>query len=176
MLACSIRGLVHFRHGGKHGSMETAMVLEKQLKVLYLYPQTTRREKQWAWHSLNDPHRIRSSGSLTSAKAQSKREVLSCWGVSASIQHPTLSILMVSIPDSQQKGESLGSPTLRKGKQTPPSHLQWHTSSNKTMPPTPFKLWHFLVTKHSSLWAYGNRSHSNHYSNRWVCEPYFTIA
>lgn len=156
------------------GSMTACRLLEKQLKVLYLYSQATRREKQWAWHGLNDPHRIRSSGSLTTARAQSKREILSCWAVSVSIQ-PTLSIFMVSIPDPQQKGKSLGSSTLRKGKQTPPSHLQWQTSSNKTMLPTPFKLWHVLVTKHSSLWAYGNWSHSNHYSNRWVWEPYFPI-
>jgi hypothetical protein len=40
-LACSFRGLVHYHHGGKHGSMKTDMVLEKKLRVLHLDPQAT---------------------------------------------------------------------------------------------------------------------------------------
>jgi hypothetical protein len=34
-LAFSFRGLVHY-HGGKHGSMQADMVLEKELRVLHL--------------------------------------------------------------------------------------------------------------------------------------------
>jgi hypothetical protein len=42
-LAYSFRGLVYCHHNGKHGSMQTDMVLEKELRVLYLDLMTTRR-------------------------------------------------------------------------------------------------------------------------------------
>ena len=32
------RGLVHCHHGGKHGSVQAGMVLEKELKALHLDP------------------------------------------------------------------------------------------------------------------------------------------
>ena len=32
------RGLVHYHHGRKHGSMQADMVLEKELRVLHLDP------------------------------------------------------------------------------------------------------------------------------------------
>ena len=32
------RDLVHYHHGGKHGSMQADMVLEKELRVLHLDP------------------------------------------------------------------------------------------------------------------------------------------
>jgi hypothetical protein len=32
----SFRGLVHYHHSGKHGSMQAVRVLEKELKILYL--------------------------------------------------------------------------------------------------------------------------------------------
>ena len=32
------RGLVHYHHGGKHGSTQAAMVLEKEPRVLHLDP------------------------------------------------------------------------------------------------------------------------------------------
>ena len=35
-LAYSFRGLVHYHHGRKHGSMQADMVLEKELRVLHL--------------------------------------------------------------------------------------------------------------------------------------------
>ena len=38
-LAYSFGGLVHYCHGGKHGT-HSGMVLEKELKVLHLGPQT----------------------------------------------------------------------------------------------------------------------------------------
>ena len=38
-LAYSFRGLVHYHHGGKHGSVQADMMLEKELRVLYLDPQ-----------------------------------------------------------------------------------------------------------------------------------------
>lgn len=31
-----LRGLVHYHHGGEHGSMQAAMVLEKALRVLHV--------------------------------------------------------------------------------------------------------------------------------------------
>ena len=34
-LAYSSRGLVHYHHGGKHGSVQADMVLEKELRILY---------------------------------------------------------------------------------------------------------------------------------------------
>ena len=35
-LAYSFRGLVHYDHGEKHGSIQADMVLEKELRVQYL--------------------------------------------------------------------------------------------------------------------------------------------
>jgi hypothetical protein len=35
-LAYSFRGSVHYLHGGKHGSVQADMVLEKKLRVLHL--------------------------------------------------------------------------------------------------------------------------------------------
>ena len=35
----SVRGLVHYCHGEKHGSVQADMVLEKELRVLHLDPQ-----------------------------------------------------------------------------------------------------------------------------------------
>ena len=35
-LAYSFRGSVHYRHGGKHGSVRADTVLEKKLRVLHL--------------------------------------------------------------------------------------------------------------------------------------------
>ena len=35
-LAYSFRGLVHYHHGRKHGSVQADMVLEKELRVLHL--------------------------------------------------------------------------------------------------------------------------------------------
>ena len=35
--------LVHYHHGGKHGSMQADMVLEKELRVLHLDLKATRR-------------------------------------------------------------------------------------------------------------------------------------
>ena len=42
-LAYSFSGLVHYHHGGKHGSIQADMVLEKELRVLHLDPVATRR-------------------------------------------------------------------------------------------------------------------------------------
>ena len=39
LLLFSLRGSVHYHHGGKHGIMQADMVLEKALTVLYLDPQ-----------------------------------------------------------------------------------------------------------------------------------------
>ena len=36
LLLFSLRGSVHYHHGGKHGSMQADMVLEKELRVLHL--------------------------------------------------------------------------------------------------------------------------------------------
>jgi hypothetical protein len=41
-LSYSFGGLVHYHHGGKHGSTQVGMVLE-ELRVLYLDPQATRK-------------------------------------------------------------------------------------------------------------------------------------
>ena len=41
-LAYSFRGLVHYHHGGEHGSMQADMVLD-QLGVLHLDPKAARR-------------------------------------------------------------------------------------------------------------------------------------
>ena len=38
-MAYSFRDLVHYPHGGKHGSIQADMVLEKELRVLNLDPQ-----------------------------------------------------------------------------------------------------------------------------------------
>jgi hypothetical protein len=38
-LAYRFRALVHYHHGGKHGSLQADMVLEKELRVLHLDPQ-----------------------------------------------------------------------------------------------------------------------------------------
>jgi hypothetical protein len=46
-LAYSFRALVHYRHDEKHGSV--AMVLDKELKVLYLDQPATGRELCWAF-------------------------------------------------------------------------------------------------------------------------------
>ena len=35
-LASRFRGSVHYHHGGKHDSMQTDIVLEKELRVLHL--------------------------------------------------------------------------------------------------------------------------------------------
>jgi hypothetical protein len=35
-LAYSFRGLVHYPHGGKHGSIQADMVMEKELRGLHL--------------------------------------------------------------------------------------------------------------------------------------------
>ena len=43
-LAYSFRGLVHYHHGGKHGSIQADMVLEKELRVLHPDLQTAGRE------------------------------------------------------------------------------------------------------------------------------------
>ena len=39
-LAYSLRGLVHYHHGGKHGGVQADMVLEKERGVLHPDPQT----------------------------------------------------------------------------------------------------------------------------------------
>jgi hypothetical protein len=44
-LAYSFRGLVHYHHGRIHGGMQADMVLERELKVLYLEPQAARRDR-----------------------------------------------------------------------------------------------------------------------------------
>jgi hypothetical protein len=36
LLELPFRGLVHYHHGGKHVSVQADMVLEKELRVLYL--------------------------------------------------------------------------------------------------------------------------------------------
>ena len=45
-LAYSFRGSVYYHHGGKHGSMQADMVLEKELRVLHLDPQAAGRVTQ----------------------------------------------------------------------------------------------------------------------------------
>jgi phosphoribosylaminoimidazole carboxylase (NCAIR synthetase) len=35
---------VHYNYGGKHGSMQVDMVLEKKLRVLHFYQKETRRD------------------------------------------------------------------------------------------------------------------------------------
>ena len=51
----SFRALVHYRQGGKHGSVQASMVLEKELRVLQLDLQATRRVTlglAWAFETL----------------------------------------------------------------------------------------------------------------------------
>ena len=43
-LAYSFRGLIYYHHGEKHGSVQADMVLEKELRVLYLDPQRAGKE------------------------------------------------------------------------------------------------------------------------------------
>jgi hypothetical protein len=38
------RGLVHYHHGRKHGTVQADMVLEKELRVLHFEPQATGRQ------------------------------------------------------------------------------------------------------------------------------------
>jgi hypothetical protein len=38
-LAYRFRGSVHYHHGGKHGSIQADVVLEKELRALHLDPQ-----------------------------------------------------------------------------------------------------------------------------------------
>lgn len=53
-LAYRFRGPVHFHHGGEHGSVQTNVVLEKKLRVLYLDPQAAEAEGSVSyWQSLN---------------------------------------------------------------------------------------------------------------------------
>ena len=40
------RGLVHYHHGRKHGGTQAGMVLEKELRVLYVDPQAPGRESE----------------------------------------------------------------------------------------------------------------------------------
>jgi hypothetical protein len=43
-LAYRFRGSVHYHYGGKHGSIQAGMVLEKELRVvLHLDPKATKR-------------------------------------------------------------------------------------------------------------------------------------
>ena len=42
-LAYNFRGLVHYLHGRNYGGMQAKMVLEKELKVLHLDPNASRR-------------------------------------------------------------------------------------------------------------------------------------
>jgi hypothetical protein len=42
-LAYSFRGSAHYHHGGKHGSMQADMMLEKELRVLHLDPKASRK-------------------------------------------------------------------------------------------------------------------------------------
>jgi hypothetical protein len=44
-LAYSFRGLVHYHHGRKHGSMQANILLGKELRVLHLDPKAT--EGDW---------------------------------------------------------------------------------------------------------------------------------
>ena len=43
-LACRFRGLVHYRHGRKHGGTQADVVLKKELIVLHLDGQPAGRE------------------------------------------------------------------------------------------------------------------------------------
>jgi hypothetical protein len=50
-LAYSFSGLVHYHHGGKHGSIQADMVLEKELRVLDLDPRVAEGDclSHWVW-------------------------------------------------------------------------------------------------------------------------------
>ena len=48
-LAYSFRGLVCCHHGGKDGSMQAGMVLEKELRVLHLGPQAVAEDCAPYW-------------------------------------------------------------------------------------------------------------------------------
>ena len=48
-LAYRFRDLVYYHHGGKHGSMQADMVLEKELRVLHLDPQATEGDSVPHW-------------------------------------------------------------------------------------------------------------------------------
>ena len=52
-LAYSFRGLVHYHHGGEHGSMQADRVLEKSLRVLYLGPQVAGIKRHWTGTGLD---------------------------------------------------------------------------------------------------------------------------
>ena len=43
-LAYSFRGSEHYHHGWKHGSIQVDMVLEEELRVLYLDPKDSQEE------------------------------------------------------------------------------------------------------------------------------------
>jgi hypothetical protein len=43
-LAYSFRSLVYYHHGRKHGGVQADVVLEKELRVLYLDSKTNRRK------------------------------------------------------------------------------------------------------------------------------------
>jgi hypothetical protein len=42
-LAYRFRGSVHYHQSRKHGSIQAGMVLEKELRVLHLYPAAAKR-------------------------------------------------------------------------------------------------------------------------------------
>lgn len=48
------KGLVHFHHGGEHGSPRADMALEKQLRVLHSESQGAGRERCWPWHGFRN--------------------------------------------------------------------------------------------------------------------------
>ena len=50
-LAYSFKGLVHYPHGGKHGSIQADLVLE-ELRVLHLDPKAARKRLSSAGGSL----------------------------------------------------------------------------------------------------------------------------
>jgi hypothetical protein len=50
-----VRGFVHYQHGREHGDTQADMVLKKQLRVLYLNDQATRRESHWACLEISKP-------------------------------------------------------------------------------------------------------------------------
>ena len=52
-LTYSFRGFVYSLHVWTHGSMQAAMVLEKELRVLILHQ--AERERHWAWLELLKP-------------------------------------------------------------------------------------------------------------------------
>lgn len=51
-MSWSFRYLVHYHYGGKHGSVQADMVLEKELTLLYLDPQAT-KTLCYTWCSLS---------------------------------------------------------------------------------------------------------------------------